>query len=128
MGEQPRLQILRHGHINQYSNSMSECLGFYRDLLGANVFSEFTAPQHGASNALAVLGSACFEFFAPFGAHSMIGSWLQKHGQRWHSLEWTVPSLIDAIDVVNSRGMRITQHSVGEYIFVHPSIGQLIRR
>lgn len=114
------LNVLRHGHVNQFANDYDHVLKFYRDVFDAEVFMEFTEPDFGGANAVYLAGAACFEVFASTDPDKAIGSSLKRFGQRWHSLEWTVPSLDEAIEVAKERGLRITDQSAGNYIFLHP--------
>lgn len=114
------LDVLRHGHVNQFCSDYDALLDFYRETFDAPVFSEFSTPQFGARNALYVAGAACFEAFSPTDVEQAIGAWITRFGERWHSLEWTVPSLEEAIEIVEERGIRITDHVPDSYIFVHP--------
>ncbi|MFA7323553.1 MAG: VOC family protein [Candidatus Nanopelagicales bacterium] len=114
------LEVIRHGHVNQFANDYDHVLGFWRDVFDAEVFLEFTEPDFGGANAVYLAGAACFEVFAPTDPDKAIGSSLKRFGQRWHSLEWTVPNLDEAIEIVKERGIRITDQSPGNYIFVHP--------
>lgn len=114
------LTVVRHGHVNQFCNDYDGLLDYYRTSFDSPVFMEFGTPEFGARNALYMAGAACFEAFAPTNPDLAIGSWIAKFGERWHSLEWTVPSLDEAIQIVQERGIRITDHAPGQYIFVHP--------
>jgi len=114
------LTVLRHGHVNQFANDYDHVLAMYRDVFDAQVFLEFEEPDFGGKNAVYVAGAAAFEIFAPTKAGMAIAASIERFGERWHSLEWTVPDLDDAIAVINERGIRITDSSPGNYVFLHP--------
>ncbi len=114
------LNVIRHGHVNQFCSDYDALLDYYRASFDSPVFMEFGTPEFGARNALYMAGAACFEVFAPTVPDLAIGSWITRFGERWHSLEWTVPSLDEAIEIVRERGIRITDHAPDQYIFVHP--------
>ncbi|MDO8732187.1 MAG: hypothetical protein Q7L55_06405 [Actinomycetota bacterium] len=114
------LNVLRHGHVNQFAYDYDHVLKFYRDVFDAEVFMKFKEPDFGGANAVYLAGAACFEVFAPTDPDKAIGTTLKRFGQRWHSLEWTVPNLDEAIEIANQRGLRITDQSPGNYIFLHP--------
>lgn len=111
---------MRHGHVNQFCNDYDGLLDFYRNSFDSPVFMEFGTPEFGARNALYMAGAACFEVFAPTNPDMAIGLWIKRFGERWHSLEWTVPSLDEAMEIVQERGIRITDHAPDQYFFVHP--------
>lgn len=114
------IQVLRHGHVNQFAKDYDHVLNFYRTVFDAEVFLEFEEPDFGGRNAVYVAGAACFEIFAPTNPDMAIGASIARFGERWHSLEWTVPDLDEAIEIVTERDIRITDRSPGNYIFVHP--------
>ena len=114
------LNVIRHGHVNQFCSDYDGLLNYYRTTFDSPVFMEFGTPEFGARNALYMAGAACFEIFSPTVPDRAIGSWISRFGQRWHSLEWTVPSLPEAIEIVQEHGIRITDNVPGQYIFVHP--------
>ena len=114
------LNVIRHGHVNQFCRDYDGLLAYYRASFDSPVFMEFGTPEFGARNALYMAGAACFEVFSPTIDDLAIGSWIKRFGERWHSLEWTVPSLDEAIEIVRERGIRITDHAPDQYIFVHP--------
>jgi len=114
------LEVIRHGHVNQFAYDYDHVLDFWRDVFDAEVFMEFTEPDFGGANAVYLAGAVCLELFAPTDPDKAIGSSLKRFGQRWHSLEWTVPNLDVAIEIVKERGIRITDQSPGNYVFLHP--------
>src|ERR1700712_732719 len=114
------LQVQRHGHINVFADDYDGVIARHRDALGAKVFREWEEKDHGGKNALWLAGGTCFEIFAATNPDQAIGQWVAKQGPGWHSIEWTVPSLDEAIEIVKERGLRITDSDPGNYIFTHP--------
>ena len=114
------ITVLRHGHINQFAKDYDHVLGFYRDVFDADVFLEFEEPDFGGKNAVYVAGSTAFEVFAPTNPNLSIGASITRFGERWHSLEWTVPNLDQAVEIIEEHGIRITDRSPGNYVFLHP--------
>ena len=114
------ITVLRHGHINQFAKDYDHVLAFYRNVFDADVFLEFEEPDFGGKNAVYVAGSTAFELFAPTDPSLSIGASITKFGQRWHSMEWTVPDLSEAIEIINEHDIRITDSSSGNYVFLHP--------
>ena len=114
------IKVLRHGHINQFAKNYDHVMAFYREVFDADVFLEFEEPDFGGKNAVYVAGSTAFELFAPTDPNLSIGASITRFGERWHSLEWTVPNLDEAVEVINEHGIRITDRSPGNYVFLHP--------
>ena len=67
------LDVLRHGHVNQFAYDYDHVLKFYRDVFDAEVFMEFKEPDFGGANAVYLAGAACFEVFAPTDPDKAIG-------------------------------------------------------
>ena len=114
-----QLQVERLGHVNVYTRSLEPALELQRCILGATVFREWDMPGSGSRNALSLVGRTCIETFAPTTNDLEVGAWLARHGPGWHSLEWTVPSMAEALEAVQQRGLRITEQTEG-FLFTHP--------
>jgi hypothetical protein len=114
------LAVQRLGHVNVFAEDYDATLALHRGLFDAKVFAEWEQPDAGAHNALALIGGTCVEVFSPAGSGQAVSGWVAKNGSGWHSLEWTVPSLPDAVETVRERGIRITDTGGGEYVFTHP--------
>jgi hypothetical protein len=115
-----QLEVLRLGHVNQFSSDYDSAVAAQRNLFGANVFHEWEEKQFGAKNALYLVGSNCFELFAATRPDLAIGAWIGRYGEGWHSLEWAVPDLERAASVCAETGIRVTEHIPGSYLFTHP--------
>ena len=50
----------------------------------------------------------------------VVGRWASRHGQGWHSLEWTLPSFEQAVEVTSALGIALTERVEGAYLFTHP--------
>ncbi|MCW2522161.1 MAG: hypothetical protein JWO63_496 [Frankiales bacterium] len=116
---QPTLAVERLGHVNVFDESYGDSLRGQREILGAQVFREWTEPQFGGANALALVGGTCIETFAPTAPDGAIGQWLKARGSGWHSLEWTIPSLAEGEQILSERGIRVTERT-DAYLFSHP--------
>lgn len=112
------LEILRHGHVNHFTDDYDATMAFYRDVLGGQPFREWEEKNFGARNALLTVGPLCIELFSPVKDGAIARS-IASHGAGWHSMEWTVPDLAPAIEVVKQEGLRITDRT-DSYVFTHP--------
>ena len=117
------LDVRRLGHLNVFAANHEPLAEYYRRALGAEVFADFEAENAGARNSLWSVGATCVEFFTPRTPDGPVGRWVTSHGPGWHSLEWTVPSLGAALDVLAERGIRTTEVVEGSYAFTHPADG-----
>jgi hypothetical protein len=114
------LDVERHGHVNLYVQDYDRVVSGYRDLFGAEVFMGLDEKEHGGRNALWLVGGTCFEAFTPTDQDLLIGHWLAKYGSGWHSVEWTIPDLDEALEIVKRRNLRVTDYRAGAYLFTHP--------
>jgi methylmalonyl-CoA/ethylmalonyl-CoA epimerase len=114
------LQVQRLGHVNVFAEDGPAVSRYWSDALGAVPFREWEEPDFGGRNALWLVAGTCVELFAPTRPDGAIGRWIERNGSGWHSLEWTVPSLDEALAVVADRGIRVTDHVAGSYAFTHP--------
>ncbi|HVW42687.1 MAG TPA: hypothetical protein VHC18_15175 [Amycolatopsis sp.] len=112
--------VARLGHVNHFASDYDSALALHRGPLGGEVFREFETPPAGARNSLSSVGATCIEVFSPVAADSPIGAWISRFGPGWHSIEWTVPDLAEAEEVVAARGLRTTERVAGSYLFLHP--------
>lgn len=114
------VQVLRLGHVNTFAADHERVAKYHADVLGAQTFMDWEEPAFGGRNALWRIAGTVVEIFSPTSPDGAIGTWVQRHGPGWHSLEWTVPSLDAAIETMRDRGIRITDHVEGQYAFTHP--------
>jgi hypothetical protein len=116
----PTVQVERLGHVNVYAADHERVQGYQVRVLGGRPFREWEEPASGGRNALVRIAGTVVENFSPTRPDGAIGRWLARHGSGWHSLEWTVPSLDEALATLRARGIRITEHVEGAYAFTHP--------
>jgi catechol 2,3-dioxygenase-like lactoylglutathione lyase family enzyme len=114
------LQVQRLGHVNVFAEDGQAVSAYWAEALGAETFREWEEPDFGGRNALWLVAGTCVELFAPAKPDGVIGQWIQRNGSGWHSLEWTVPSLDEALTILGDRGIRVTEHVAGSYAFTHP--------
>lgn len=117
------VQVQRLGHVNMFAADHDAVTKYHADVLGAQTFMDWEEPAFGGRNALWRIAGTVVEIFSPTRPDGAIGQWVERHGSGWHSLEWTVPSLSDALATMRERGIRITDHVEGQYAFTHPKDG-----
>ncbi|HVW42447.1 MAG TPA: hypothetical protein VHC18_13955 [Amycolatopsis sp.] len=115
----PRIVVERLGHANVFAESFDDEVGLQREVFGAKVFRTWENAEVGSRNALALIGLTCVETFGSIDPDGPIGRWIAAHGSAWHSIEWTVPSLPEAVEAARAHGIRITDESP-DYAFTHP--------
>ena len=89
-------------------------------MFGADIFREWDEPHAGSANALLLVADTCLELFGVSDPDGVVGRWASRHGQGWHSLEWTLPSFEQAVEVTSALGIALTERVEGAYVFTHP--------
>lgn len=123
MAALPTLDVRRLGHANHVLADYPAARHLWADVLGGEVFSEWEQASAGTRNALLAAAGTCVELFSPTTPESAMAGWIRRQGEGWHSIEWTLPDLDEAIEVVAAHGIRITEHAPGAYAFTHPKDG-----
>jgi 4-hydroxyphenylpyruvate dioxygenase-like putative hemolysin len=121
MASRSTFQIERVGHLNHVATDHDAAMAAYRDVLGGTAFGEWQQADAGTKNALITLSDTCVELFSAVDEGPMM-RWANRHGEGWHSVEWTVPSLADAEAVCAEHGLRLTDRNP-LYVFTHPRDG-----
>jgi len=116
----PQFDVERMGHLNHVVENYDAGKNLYAEVFGATVFREWEEAHAGSLNALLLVSDTCFELFGVTDPHGAVGSWMGRQGQGWHSLEWTLPSFEQAVEVTTALGIRLTERVEGSYVFTHP--------
>lgn len=113
-------------HLGIAVRSLDEALRFYRDQLGLNVTMRETVAQEKVNVAMLPVGEPRIELLEPTESDSVIGKFLDKHGEGLHHVALKVPDLDAAVERLRASGARLlNEPRVGagghSYVFVHPS-------
>jgi catechol 2,3-dioxygenase-like lactoylglutathione lyase family enzyme len=119
-GAPAALQVLGLRHVNLFAAEYERIRDFHARVFGAATRREWKDLAGGGMNALWSLGGTDVELFSPLTPDRAIGHWVARHGSGWHSVNWVVPSLADALRGMASRGIRVVEHVEGAYAFLHP--------
>ncbi|HVW43837.1 MAG TPA: hypothetical protein VHC18_21060 [Amycolatopsis sp.] len=113
------LVVERLGHVSACTHSAGGELNLQQDVFGARVFRQFDDDRAGSRNALALIGSTCVETVTPTAPDGPAARLLRDRGPGWHSLEWTVPSLPDAVTTLHEHGVGVVEQT-GTYAVADP--------
>jgi LAO/AO transport system kinase len=113
-------------HLGIAVKSIDAALGFYAGQLGMAVASREVVEQEKVRVAMLPAGGPRLELLEPTEAGSVIGRFLEKHGEGLHHVALRVPDLAAAVERLRAGGARILnepRRGAGghEYVFVHPS-------
>jgi LAO/AO transport system kinase len=123
---QPAAGRLRIDHLGIAVKSIEAALAFYQGQLGMPVASRETVAQEKVNVAMLPAGGPRLELLEPTEADSVIGRFLEKHGEGLHHVAMRVPDLGAAVERLKAGGARILnepRRGAGghEYVFVHPA-------
>jgi LAO/AO transport system kinase len=123
---QPAAGRMRIDHLGIAVKSIEAALGFYERQLGMPVASRETVSHEKVNVAMLPAGGPRLELLEPMEADSVIGRFLEKHGEGLHHVAMRVPDLGAAVDRLKAGGAHILnepRRGAGghEYVFVHPA-------
>ena len=113
-------------HLGIAVRSLDQSLKFYRDQLGLEVSARETVEHEKVNVAMLPLGQPRIELLEPTEQDSVIGKFLDKHGEGLHHVAIRVPDLAASVEKLKASGARLLNEprkgAGGHlYVFVHPS-------
>ena len=126
-------ETARLDHLGIAVRSLDEALKFYKDQLGLSVTLRETVAVEKVNVAMLPLGAADInlrdpriELLEAAQPDSVIGKFIEKHGEGLHHVALRVPDLAATVERLRSSGSRILnepREGAGGhlYVFVHPS-------
>lgn len=120
--------IEKLNHVAIAVPDLEKAIELYRDVLGADVSEIVNLPDHGVTVAFVNLPHCKIELLYPYGDHSPIMSYLEKHlSGGVHHICFEVDDIIKTRDHLKSKGMRILgsdEPKTGAHgkpvLFLHP--------
>jgi hypothetical protein len=114
-----RLDLLHVNHINAIVDGYQDTVDHFRGLYGAQFHSRIPGDEVDAC--LMSIGRVIFEFFAPKQRSERgQGRLLATYGDHYIGIEYEVPDLHVAKDMMLAKGMRILFDG-GVYFLTHPA-------
>lgn len=113
-------------HLGIAVKSLDAALDFWEKQLGLTLSLRELVAVEQVNAAMLPVGESRIELLEPTNADSVIGKFLEKHGEGIHHVAIKVPDLAAAIERLRSSGARILNEprpgAGGHlYSFVHPS-------
>ena len=106
--------------------SLDEALRFYQDQLGLTVGLRETVAHEKVNVAMLPTGESRIELLEATESDSVIGKFVEKHGQGLHHVAIRVPDLSATVERLKAGGARLLnepREGAGGhlYVFLHPS-------
>ena len=114
-------------HLGVAVRSIDAALELYRDALGLEVAHEEVVAAEKVKVAMLPAGGPRIELLEPTEAGSVLGRYLEKHGEGLHHVALEVDDLDAVVRALLGRGARLVdpQPRIGaegyRYVFVHPA-------
>ena len=120
--------IRRIDHVAIVVRSLSEALGFYRDVLGLEPSKIIAFPAEGVNIAFLPMGredASEIELLEATDVTTGVARFLQKHGEGLHHICLEVASIDDALAGLHAMGIPVLdatprQTTEGRGVFIHP--------
>lgn len=120
--------IGRLNHVAIAVPDLAAALARYRDLLGAEVSTPYTLPEHGVTVVFIDTGNSKIELLEPLGEGSPIAAFLSKNPNGgMHHVCFEVPDLAAAVAQLQTGGARVLEDGkprIGAHglpvVFLHP--------
>ena len=113
-------------HLGIAVRSLDEALRFYQDQLGLTVSLRETVAPEKVNVAMLPAGESRIELLEATERDSVIGKFIEKHGQGLHHVAIKVPDLPATVERLKAGGARLLNEprpgAGGHlYVFLHPS-------
>lgn len=114
-------------HLGIAVRSISDSLGFYREVLGLELAGSETVEDQGVNVALLPVGESRIELLEPLSEETPVGRFIARRGEGLHHICYEVDDLPTKIDDLRSRGIRLLdgyprRGAEGKLVaFLHPA-------
>ena len=114
-------------HLGIAVRSLDEALRFYQDQLGLTVSLREAVAHEKVNVAMLPAGESRIELLEATESDSVIGKFIEKHGQGLHHVAIKVPDLPATVERLKAGGARLLNEprpgAGGHlYVFLHPSL------
>jgi len=114
-------------HLGIAVRSISDSLGFYRDVLGMDAASTETVEDQGVHVALLPAGESRIELLEPLSDDTPVGRFVARRGEGLHHICYEVENLAAKMEDLKLRGVRVLdgyprRGAEGKLVaFLHPA-------
>ncbi len=114
------VQLVKVLHVNALVDGYQGTIDHFRDLFGAELHLEQPAIDE-VETILMTIGGTLFEWFAPVAVSKRgQGRLLGMYGDHYLGMEYQVPDVPEAREIVVAKDVRILRETAG-YFFTHPA-------
>jgi len=114
-------------HLGIAVRSISDSLGFYRDVLGIELLCTERVDDQGVNVALLPVGESRIELLEPFSEDTPVGRFIARRGEGLHHICYEVDDLESRIEQLKKSGAKVLDGyprpgAEGKLVaFLHPS-------
>jgi len=114
-------------HLGIAVRSISDSLGFYRDVLGIELLCTERVDDQGVNVALLPVGESRIELLEPFSEDTPVGRFIARRGEGLHHICYEVDDLESRIEQLKKSGAKVLdgyprRGAEGKLVaFLHPS-------
>jgi methylmalonyl-CoA/ethylmalonyl-CoA epimerase len=114
-------------HLGIAVRSITDSLGFYRDVLGLELSGTEEVQDQGVRVALLPAGESRIELLEPFSEDTPVGRFIARRGEGLHHICYEVDDLASKLVDLRSRGVRLLEGyprrgAEGKLVaFLHPT-------
>lgn len=115
------LDVLRMTRGVHAAREFDAAVALYEGVFGARVIApDYLPPDREPTRAsMLLIGSTALSVFSPREPGSIMATYIAKYGEGFHSIEWAVPDLDRAADLVEAAGVRLMFRRWSSF-FTHP--------
>lgn len=117
-----QLTFLKSAHINQVVGDYDGVMEHYMSVYGARLEEDFRGELGPYDVCLLLLGGAArLELFYSSHPDNIFARMHNRFGNLWHAIQFIVPSIEEAVDILHERGIRATDVNLEiRYSFADP--------
>jgi methylmalonyl-CoA/ethylmalonyl-CoA epimerase len=114
-------------HLGIAVKSISDSLGFYRDVLGIELLCTERVDDQGVNVALLPVGDSRIELLEPFSEDTPVGRFIARRGEGLHHICYEVEDIESRLEELKKRGAKVLdgyprRGAEGKLVaFLHPS-------
>lgn len=120
------MKLLNLDHVAIAVPNLDEAIAGYRRQYGVEPLYREIVEEQGVEEAMIPVGGSFVQLLRPLSDETPVGRFLAKNGPGLHHVAYAVPSIADALDHLESEGVRLIDKSprIGgrgaKIAFVHP--------
>ena len=116
-----QIDFINHlNHTTKYEN-LTAARRQYLHVFGAWQFSDTLLPADGTNMILFYVSNHMMELFQADDPNNLLVRWVERYGEGLHSMEFSVPDLVEANERLADAGIRCPKPDGMGFFFTHPA-------